>query len=499
MKTTSALLRSLSLRGGRDIGSQGFLMPTTLVVVLTMLTGLAVELSSLSNMLRASVTNSANRKAEEAANYGLNDFIDKLNTDQNSYLLATRLQATSSTGDWQTVTAANLSNCSLKPPSTPPAANRIAGVSTNTVQPNQALPGHPDASYSLVGFEPATSSKATAAGCGMFGNLAGGQARITVRGIVSSSGKELARYDLVRLVNVQPVIKPPSQPNQLGLMLTGSPSWSELGGPSFLLYDLNGNGLADYTGEDAGANVNCTDCSSSATPDVSKSTLGSLLPGAVAGLSGFPTMPTELTGAPERDLTTSPGSTYPYATTSTAPGSLLSSECRWLTVNGVTNAEIGCRIGEVTINGGTMVTVRADLRPVRLYVSGDFKTTGNGALSVTDGDSTTPASNDVRSFWKNLRVYGRDGTPASQSDCNQSVTFSGSSNPYGFALWFPLGNVTISGGGKKAQPDFYGSLWTCKIDKISGNSTVLVPQDVVPSLAPQLNGGVSFRVRGVRG
>ena len=119
--------------------------------------------------------------------------------------------------------------------------------------------------------------------------------------------------------------------------------------------------------------------------------------------------------------------------------------------------------------------------PCVSIVSGDFTTSGSGALSVTDGNASTPASTDVLSFWKNLRIYGRAGTPSSESHCNQNIKMSGSSSPYGFAMWFPLGDVTISGGGKKAQPDFFGTVWTCKIDKISGNSSVLVPKDAVKS------------------
>jgi hypothetical protein len=495
MKPVNFVGKPLPGRRRRHHGSKGFLMPTTLVIVFTMLAGLSLELSSAAYKLKASISTSASRKAEEAANFGLNAFIDSLNSDQNSYLLATKLVNEANTGNWQTVTAADLASCSLLQPATAPSANRIPGVATNTVKPSEPLPGYPAATYSLVGFEPADAGLAGSSGCSMFGNLAGGQARITVRGIVSNAGVELARYDLVRLVNVQASTANPN-PNQLGLVITGDGSWSQLGGPSFLLYDANADGLADYTGIDPGADVNCLDCKTS--PGRSSATLGSVLYGTPAGMPSFPTMPAELVGVTERDLTKSSGTNYPYTTASTAPGSPLESECRWLTVNGVADAEIGCRIGEVSIGGGKTVTVRADLRPVRLFLSGDFTTSGSGALSVTDGDAATADSADVKAYWKNLRIYGRSGTPTDEKDCNQSITMSGSSAPYGFAMWFPLGDVTISGGGKKAQPDFFGTLWTCKVDKISGNSTILVPSDAVSALAPNLKGSFSYRVKGVQ-
>ena len=82
-------------------------------------------------------------------------------------------------------------------------------------------------------------------------------------------------------------------------MITGEGGWSQLGGPSFLLFDENNDGLADYSGKDPGANVNCLDCKT--TPGgQSDANFGSIISGPVPGMPSFPAMPPELSGVTEQ-------------------------------------------------------------------------------------------------------------------------------------------------------------------------------------------------------
>lgn len=178
-----ALKRSRSRRSGQE----GYVLPISFVAILT-------------NRLRASVGAGDCRRAKETAEFGFKAIIDSLNNDNNS---------------------------------------------CNAIDTNVTLPNDVTASYSMVAFEPAHNLQATATDCSMFGNLVGGQARITVRGRIARNGIEIARYDLVRMIHVQSNFS--SDSNQLGLVITGPPNKSELGKPFFVLYDADDDGQIAWT------------------------------------------------------------------------------------------------------------------------------------------------------------------------------------------------------------------------------------------------------------
>ena len=216
--------------------------------------------------------------------------LDDLNNNNNSYLLVTKFTNPNGTGTWQTVSAANLSACGLKVPSPAPSANRIAGVSTNSSSSSVALPSDPSVTYSLVSFNPPSGATAPASGCNMFGNLAGGRARMTVRGTVQRNGAIVASFDSTRDVFIRTGGAPAAE-NNLGLVITGAPSASKTGSPFHIVYDQNGDGAIGTSGSsftEPLGNVNCILCTSPSDLNTGGTSLGSVITGPIPN---FPTVP----------------------------------------------------------------------------------------------------------------------------------------------------------------------------------------------------------------
>ncbi len=479
--------------------SQGFLMPLGLIAMLAMIGGVMMEISRLNYALVASIRTSEARKAMDAAEFGLGAILDDLNTNSNSYLLATKFTNPNGTGTWQSVTGAQLTACGLLEPTPAPSANRIAGVSTNSSGSSVALPSDQNVTYSMVSYEPPPSVTTPSSGCDMFGNLSGGRARITVRGIVRRGGVEKARFDVDRVITIATSSRP--DPNAIGLLITGPASESKLGKPFYIVYDENNDAQVPWSKgkpSEIGANVNCIQCVTDADLETKGTSFGNLINGPLPGLPPFPSIPPELAGVAPKDLGSS-YSNYPFTTASPTPGDPLAlvSECSWLTVNGVANAEIGCRLGDVNVGGSKKIVVRADVRPLNWFVSGSFIVSGSGEFTISDGDSGTPVISDLAQYWRNLRIYGKPGTPASDGkNCDQQITLSGGGEATGAFMWFPLGKAKISGGNAgKTTPDFYGALWTCIFNSGSGNSNFLVPQDVVQTFAPGITGSGAYLYR----
>ena len=137
------------------------------------------------------------------------------------------------------------------------------------------------------------------------------------------------------------------------------------------------------------------------------------------------------------------------------------------------------------------------MRPVKLFVSGDFIVSGGNELKATDDNGATSEAQDAATLWKNIWIYGNPGTPdASASNCGQEVTISGSGVAFGARLWFPLGKAKISGG-VFGQREFIGSLWTCIFNQGSGNTGFLIPTDLVNTWnLGGTTGGYRYRAQG---
>lgn len=195
---------------GRDWRSAGLVIPTALMAALLIIGTVALLTArSLGSWVRG-VNNADLRAAREAAEYGFNEIVGQLNTDANAYLWVTK------SANWQTLTASDLAACGVIAP-TPPAANRIAGVDSNSSNKSKALPNNSALSYSLTDFtEPQfppgqsnfvsgslTNACTDATTGAKFGNLKGGSATLEVKGMVTRAGSELASYTLRRAVHVK--------------------------------------------------------------------------------------------------------------------------------------------------------------------------------------------------------------------------------------------------------------------------------------------------------
>ena len=370
-----------------------------LLAALVLVIAVILEISRSNNSMRTSVQTTDARNAVAAAEFGFEAIVDQLNNDENDYLLATKFTNPSGTGDWQTVTSANLFSCGIKAPSTAPSANRIAGVATNLSNTSVVLPTNVTASYSLIGYEPPAQEGSPAQGCDMFGNLLGGRARLTVRGTVQRNGLTTATYDLVREVSIRNDSSDMPE-NNLGLVITGLPGKSKTGSPFHIVYDENGDGAISVSGStitEPLGNVNCILCNSPSQLNTSGTSLDSVIPGPIPNFPTFPSLPPELYGMPLGSLTLTYRNNYPFTTASTTPGSFLVDECKWLRVGGVDNAEIGCRVGDMsgfgTLAGacrsaaGSLLRrrqVRRSVAVMRLY--------------VTDGNPATSRTQDARAL-----------------------------------------------------------------------------------------------------
>jgi hypothetical protein len=477
-----------------------------LLATLALVVALGLELSRSNSPLRRPFLSGDARQAVAAAELGFQRFLEELNSENNHYLLVTRLANATGSGDWQSVTRAELARCGIKAPPRPPSADRIPGVSTNSSDASVVLPGDGSASYSLIGYDPPAQKQAPRRGCSMFGDLQGGPARLTVRGTVQRHGTVYATYDLEREVTIRTEAQ--LAENQLGLVITGPPDRSRLGTPFNIVHDEDGDGAIGTTGRTLSeplGNVNCVLCTSPAQLDTRGTSLASVIVGPIRNFPPFPALPPELVDvspAPNLDedhfgVPVFYPNNYPYNhPTSTKPAVGLVSGCKYLSVDGIANAEIGCKISQVS--GFGTIRVRADVRPVRLFVSGPFIISGEKDLRLTDGNAATPEAQDALRYWKNLWIYGKPGTPdAKGSNCNQEVSISASGDAFGGRLWFPLGKASVRGG-SFGRRDFIGSLWTCIFNQGSDNTGFLIPGDLVETwnLDGGAGGGHRYRALG---
>ena len=271
-------------------GRSQIIVPALLAALL-LLIALILEISRSNSTLRTSLLTGDARNAVAAAEFGLQALLDELNTADNNYLLVTRLTNPRDTGDWQTVTSADLAGCGIKAPPAAPSPNRIAGVSTNGSETSVALPANVNASYSLIGYEPPASKGTPERGrdCTMFGNLQGGRARLTVRGTIQRNGTPKATYDLVREVDIRTEAQ--LAENNLGLVITGPPDKSKTGNPFHIIYDENRDGAIGTSGSaftEPLGNVNCVLCESPSQLDTRGTSLDSVITGPIPNFPTFP-------------------------------------------------------------------------------------------------------------------------------------------------------------------------------------------------------------------
>ncbi len=475
-------------RGGRSLQQEhGFVMPATVVLVIILGIGIVVVASRAANNLLGSVRQVDSRKVREAAEFGLNAIVAQLNTNENSYLLATKF------GNWQTVASNDLSRCNLRQPTAAPAANRITGVSTNATNTTVALANDlagTTTTYSLINYIPPQPPVVPGSGCSSaadpFGNLFGGRGQFTVRAIVTRNGAEQARYDLVRAAHIRGGIPGGgANPGDTVLVVTGPPSGSSFDSTDFI-YDFDGDGRVDaFPSVDKPVDVACLSCSTAASQSSlqnelglsNSGTIGDIIAGPIT-LPPVPAIPSELSGVTPVDITTETLN-YPY-TTAGPPN--LRPECRSMTVNDISGAQIGCRVNNLSLtNGSDTMVVNTTFKPVNIYFAGNINVSGSRNLS----NGTTDA--DRANNWSRLRLFGVSGTPNSTgSNCTQEINLSGANSISGAFGWFPLGvNNNNGGGGNLAN--YFGVLWACKFDG-SGSNIFMAPFNASDAISGIITG-----------
>jgi hypothetical protein len=490
-------------------------MPLAMVSVIVLGIGVAVLASRSGFNLLSSVRQSESRKAKEAAEYGFNAILEALNSNENSYLLVTKF------ANWQTVSNAQLQACNLKLPAVAAAANRIAGVSSNTANASVSLPADATATYTLTAYTEPSAVVLPASGCSAaasaFGGLYGGRAAVDIRGVVTRNGEVRATYNLRREIHVRGMVAAQASggAGDLALYLVGRPQDSDLKNADFY-YDANANGVVN-TSVDTALSAACFFCSPTATQASLRSTLGvgngvmgTIVPGAIP-LPPFPSLPSVLSSVSSTiEIKDQNYADFPY----TESGNALHPACRERTVAGVT--DVVCRIHRIELSSGnnnifvTTVNPAGERRPVTIFLSDDIKVTGNRAFENVDPINA----------WPDLRVLGVcDGcdtsSAPSQGSCDsQYLEMVGAGRIRGLFAWLPRGSVhnTGGGGGSPGPGDsgnFYGVLWTCQFDG-SGSDVFMAPRNAADALAGivgGLTGGTStaaplqpvvYRAYGVR-
>lgn len=193
---------------GRSWQSPGLILPTVMVAALLLISGvMLLAARNLSSWFRG-VSSSDLSAARDAAEYGFNEIVGQLNTDDNAYLLVTKGT------QWQTIAKADLDSCQVNYNAMNlPSANRIAGVASNSSNASQNLPNNSALSYTLTSYtEPALPPGQTNTSSGAcysstsgdkFGNIKGGSGTLEVKGMVKRNGTEVASYILKRVVHVK--------------------------------------------------------------------------------------------------------------------------------------------------------------------------------------------------------------------------------------------------------------------------------------------------------
>ena len=163
------------------------LISSSLGLALLVLAGSAAIVAGALSLVSASSRGSDAEQAREAAEEGYNRVIDLLNDPGNSYLLVTKRDNWTS----NTVTAQERQTCNISS-STTGAISAASIIETPT--PFPSVGNGRQVRYTLESFTPPQYPGAAPSGCTKFGNLAGGTARLVIRGDVLRNGSVIASH-----------------------------------------------------------------------------------------------------------------------------------------------------------------------------------------------------------------------------------------------------------------------------------------------------------------
>lgn len=508
------------LRRGRSQAEQGMLAPT-LGAVLLLLFGSAALVAGSLNWQTTSSRGGDAEQAREAAEWGFNTLVDRLNEPGNSHLLVSKWSTASTPPNWLD-NAGVLTSCGVTTDIRGAVDRSQLITGTQTVAGRQVR-------YRLTNFEPPAYPSNTAPvslpqPCkDNFANLAGGTVRFTVVGEVLQNGNVIASHRIVRDATVEALADASSDSSQapdfggvgggalvapvLTFLATGgAPGLVALSSadsmskrPEFL-YDKNDNlrkGGGDLKVERIFCLLSCDnngDLQKLANANLSSSyTLEAISPNLFKDSSAgkFPTKPPVAGGfATSQVLNIQNGNTtdanrcFPFTrsannNTSACTQNLMQScsNVSLPTQSGPLEPVIACRIRfNEWSKSDSLFTVNNHLttKPVVLYLIGaSHKIKANATIvnqRFVNTRSVDPSS------WSTLRIYGDPATAyqlpiqsgmtlASAQQCNnnskQQIEFGGNVSVEGAFLWIPKGEIVFKDYSSNSGFAFYGAIWTC--------------------------------------
>ena len=155
-----------------------------------------------------------------------------------------------------------------------------------------------------------------------------------------------------------------------------------------------------------------------------------------------------------------------------------------------------CFVKDITLNGTKVLTAETHNSDIRIYVSGDVRITGGGAIAHNMG----PDSNDA-----SLGLFGRPADPDNDND--QTVNLAGAATTTSLWIYFPDGNIGINGGsGEEVEcdassidctgGDIRGAIWGKSWGGSSSNrAQIVVPSDMASQLLKNFGSLYALGVR----
>jgi hypothetical protein len=496
------------------------MLASTLGTIVLLLFGSAALVAGSLNWQAASSRGGDAEQAREAAEWGFNTLVDRLNNDSHHYLLATNWPENSSS--WAAVNNGNLNSCSIKSTGANTNAQVINEIISQTISQTQPLGANRRIRYRLISFRPPQFPGATTAdaNCQMFGNLAGGTARLTVVGEVLPNDSEtpLTSYQLIRDITVEnmslsggssssgPGVASPALP----FLATGSGDGNKLESGANIYYDT-ATPLWQGTSADTRATLACLhSCSKLDAPSAYKNAAANLsTEDFLKSLPSRPPYNSELDALPKGCIQSDNFSQdrgkgdcssnserrawqhFPFASSS---GSDLLPYCKQVPLTTTVGTQsftenvIGCRVQILEPENSGDFTVHTDRTnlPVVIYLTGnsdDFQIDKNRAIinkRFRDTRNTDPGS------WNRLRIYGDPSTDAKKSftitsdmksddslkkctnNDKQVLKFGENSQVDGAFMWIPKGEITFDGKPVSPRYSYYGVVWGCKVEFKTG-------------------------------
>ena len=469
------------------------LISSSLGLALLVLAGSAAIVAGALSLVSASSRGSDAEQAREAAEEGYNRVIDLLNDPGNSYLLVTKRDNWTS----NTVTAQERQTCNISS-STTGAISAASIIETPT--PFPSVGNGRQVRYTLESFTPPQYPGAAPSGCTKFGNLAGGTARLVIRGDVLRNGSVIASHRIERAVTVEAL---PGGGSSGGS--TNPYAFIGLGGgassliavekdPSIMSRIAQDSGTTPWRWDTSDTSLIIT-CLGMTEPQcrTGSSSLSSAFPVEELTISKFLSMfgpkPPTPTGTPAITASawtsaaitnaSASGSTinYPYSS-----GTTLRPNCRQVQVlkpTGQPEDVIACKVNNLYLDAKDL-SVNTTNYPVILYMIANTSTAKTAQLYLKNAQIINTVFSSSRATnpksWNRLRIFG---DPRSAHQVSASITPSACDGDSSKETWFIEGSGRINGafiwaqtvtlemkeptGNALTEYSLFGANWACKI------------------------------------